>query len=177
MHESTGQGACVYELSIVALMATHGWPPTVMVLSSGVSDSVCPETVSVSPALPLGGEVASSCGVWSSWTAKLQPPSTRHIAPLSATRLSATSITGAGGGSEGGEGGAGGRGGGRDGGFVGGDDGGGGGRVGGGEGATRNRQSSQSWPKAQPAYSAPGPPSSQTPSVVCVKGVRECEGM
>ena len=162
----------MYELLTVAVIAIQGWPPTVMVLSSGVSESVWPETVSVSPALPLDGEVASSCGVWLSWTAKLQPPATRHVAPLSATSLSATSTTGAGGGSEGGEGGAGGRGGGQDGGAVGGDDGGGGGRVGGGEGASRNEQSSQSWPKAQPAYSAPGPPSSQTPSVVCMRCVR-----
>ena len=64
MHESTGQGAWMYELSTVALMAIQGWPPTVMVLSSGVSESVWPETVSMSPALPLDGEVASSCGVW-----------------------------------------------------------------------------------------------------------------
>ena len=63
MHESTGQGAWVYELSIVALVATHGWPPTVMVLSVGVSDRVWPETVRVPPALPEDGEVASSCGV------------------------------------------------------------------------------------------------------------------
>ena len=63
VHESTGQGGCTYELSTVALVATHGWPPTVMMLSAGVSESVWPETVRVLPALPEEGEVARSCGV------------------------------------------------------------------------------------------------------------------
>ena len=62
VQESTGQGAWVYELSTVALVGTHGWPPTVMRLSAGVSESVWPETVRVPPALPVDGEVASSCG-------------------------------------------------------------------------------------------------------------------
>ena len=60
---------------------------------------------------------------------------------------------------------AGAAGGGQEGGRKGGTMGGGGGNDGGGEGARRTEQSSQSKPNAHPAYSAPGPPSSQTPSL------------
>ena len=107
-----------------------------------------------------------STGVMKSSWWKPQPPATRQAngAPSMLTISCRVSIS-PGGGGEGGTGG--GDGGGGDGGGEGGGGDGGapGGAMGGGEGASRTEQSSQSWPKAQPAYSLPGPPSSHTPSL------------
>lgn len=84
--------------------------------------------------------------------------------PRSSIGACAVSTAGGGGGKEGGGGVFGGTGGGLLGGIKGDGGGGRGGGKGGGDGAKRIPQSVQSVPVSQPSYSAPGPPSSQTPS-------------
>ena len=55
VHDVTGQGFGVYELSSTAVSTSQARLPTWMAFSDGVSESVCPLTVSVSPSLPLEG--------------------------------------------------------------------------------------------------------------------------
>ena len=122
------------------------------------------------PSLPVDGSDETITGVRPKENAKLHPPEILQAAllgvPFTTIACGKTSIAGGGGGCEGGTGGDGGDGGGGDGGSRGGIAGGGGGGVGGGDGVSRLPQSKQSVPSAQPLYSEPLPPSSQTPSLI-----------
>ena len=163
VHALTGQAGAEYELSWAALVTVHAWPPTVTTLLLAVSEKPKPLSVRVSPGLAVVGEMESSTGVSASLMAKVQPPATKHTAVSTATVCELISAmvgkAGAGGG-EGGGGEGGGEGGGGEGGGA-------GGGFGGGDGASRatSSQSRQSVPYSHAAYSLPGPPSSQIPSL------------
>lgn len=165
VHERTGQpsGARgeMKESSREVESTLHTSPPTSTELSDGVREKPWPWRVRLSPAWAEEGELERRRGVCARLKSTAHPPPTAHAAPEMARVWRISSTAGGGGGEEGeggelGGGGAEGEGGGARGGE--------GGSEGGGEGASLLPQSEQSEAKGQPEYSAPGPPSSHTPS-------------